>query len=85
MMSELDLKPSDVSFLEVLNWSENTVVFKVAIHGKICVMKVVRPLLLLLTAASLNVSSIMTEADRIGIQLTARSTFSFVNRALISG
>jgi hypothetical protein len=84
-MSELDLKPSEVSFLEVLNWSKNTVVFKVAIHGKICVMKVVRPLLLLLTAASLNVSSIMTEADRIGIQLTGRSTFSFVNRALIGG
>ncbi|KAF4207292.1 hypothetical protein CNMCM8927_003566 [Aspergillus lentulus] len=40
MMSELDLKPSDVSFLEVLNWSKNTVIFKVAIHGKICVMKV---------------------------------------------
>ncbi|KAF5854836.1 hypothetical protein ETB97_011115 [Aspergillus alliaceus] len=40
MVSELDVKPSDVIFHEVLRWSKNTVVFKVAIHGKICVMKV---------------------------------------------
>jgi hypothetical protein len=84
-MSELDLKPLEVGFLEVLNWSKNTIIFKVTVHGKIYVMKVVRPLLLLLTAASLSVSSIMIEADQIGIQLTARSTFSFVNQALIGG
>ncbi|KAJ9223571.1 hypothetical protein DTO271D3_5887 [Paecilomyces variotii] len=41
MADELrDVKPGDVTFLQKLKESENSVVFKVAVHGKICVMKV---------------------------------------------
>lgn len=45
MADELDeLNPSDVVFLEKLKESKNTAIFKVAVNGTICVMKVVREL-----------------------------------------
>lgn len=36
-----DIRPSDVKFLRKLKESKNSVVFKVAVNGKPCVMKVV--------------------------------------------
>lgn len=42
MFEDLDeLKPSDVTFLQILRQCKNSVVFKVAIRGEKCVMKVV--------------------------------------------
>lgn len=38
---ELNLQPSDVKFLETLKEGENSTVFKVLVHHKICVLKVV--------------------------------------------
>lgn len=36
-----ELEPSDVTFLQKLKVSGNSAVFKVAVHGRTCVMKVV--------------------------------------------
>lgn len=36
-----ELEPSDVTFLEKLKVSANSAVFKVVVHGRTCVMKVV--------------------------------------------
>ncbi|PGH17933.1 hypothetical protein AJ79_00832 [Helicocarpus griseus UAMH5409] len=35
-----DMNPSDVVFLQKLRESKNSVIFKVSVHGKLCVMKV---------------------------------------------
>ncbi|PYI04444.1 hypothetical protein BO78DRAFT_449844 [Aspergillus sclerotiicarbonarius CBS 121057] len=40
MSSELDVQPSEVDFLEILQESKNSVIFKVSIHGKLRVLKV---------------------------------------------
>ena len=41
-----EVNPDDVIFLQKLQESANSAVFKVAVHGRICVMKVVSALYL---------------------------------------
>lgn len=66
-----ELEPSDVTFLEKLKVSGNSAVFKVAVHGKACVMKVVSELCWLLILL-LSTSSIMIEVHLIVILQTAK-------------
>ncbi|GKZ19568.1 hypothetical protein AbraIFM66951_011284 [Aspergillus brasiliensis] len=40
MSDQIDVRPSEVEFLETLQESKNSIVFKVAFRGKTCVMKV---------------------------------------------
>lgn len=57
-----ELEPNEVTFFEKLQESKNSVVFKVSIHRRACVMKVVSALCLLLVGILAKCSfSIMIE------------------------
>lgn len=86
MADELsDVKPGDVTFFQKLKKSENSVVFKVAVHGKICVMKVVSKWTIPLLETSLKVISIILDAVQIATLLITKLISSSVNLLLING
>lgn len=66
-----ELDPNEVTFLEKFQDSRNSVVFKVSVHGRICVMKVVSALYLLLEFLAKCFSSTMIERHLIAIPRTS--------------
>lgn len=66
-----EVNPSDVTFFQTLKESKNSVLFKVAVRGRICVMKVVSGVYWLLIPL-LSALSIMIEVHLSMIPHTAK-------------